>query len=299
MCFFCCRCCAISLCMIKFERLLLNHPSIAYFFAFTFYLPLIILLFLLYLVLAIPTLITNIFIFILCCGNLYNITSCNKNSTWSNYSQQDNISKQTHSQNEETPLKVGTKSSQKTGNGIAMDDDDEKIADSESISVLQFNAFNIFGRFWQRHELYTKYILNKYKPDIICIEEAVTGSTIPTGTRNTLLNLDSNNNNNSGKYDAFDVAMSPDLARRAFPILFNNSWFDLLCLDKLQNWLNVLFWVATFRDIGWDWILNSNTLCQFLFLFFTNILSLFGETMAFKNCKCYHKDFIVLRQGMV
>ena len=57
--------------------------------------------------------------------------------------------------------------------------------DCELFTVLQCNLFGYFGAGWTRYSLISD-TLNKYKADILCIQEAITSYITPISTINTI-----------------------------------------------------------------------------------------------------------------
>ena len=55
------------------------------------------------------------------------------------------------------------------GNGAVMDDAEAAM---NSVSILQWNVFGTFGRFWSRYPLMATTV-NDLEPDIVCLQSAV------------------------------------------------------------------------------------------------------------------------------
>ena len=159
-------------------------------------------------------------------------------------------------------------------------------SDRCSVRILQFNAFNIFGRFWTRKPM-MEDMLRAIEPDIISLNEAVRSRIWKFGTIPMLNSLwpdarcDSISN---GGYECL---------HHKFPLIFKYSFVWDHVIGELQLALNAVFVIPFLRQWGWRALLKGNAVADALMLF-AGIPCHFGNILFFRDSAMNHKDGLIL-----
>eukprot|EP01084_Bolivina_argentea_P269020 457093_1 len=156
----------------------------------------------------------------------------------------------------------------------------ENINKPCQVSILQYNTFAYFGRFWIRQPL-MKNIIKSLSPDIICINEAIRSRIWSFGTLNMIQNI--------FKSDGF-ISSPYDNLKNDIPFLFKYSIIWDYFIAELQLLLNIHFILPFLRSYLWIIVMK---VVDFLFLFSGAPLH-FGNALVFTNNVMYDKDILIL-----
>eukprot|EP01084_Bolivina_argentea_P029336 54442_1 len=305
------HCCCCS----WIEHCLLNYSCCGTFCGIIFYIPFMLILYILWLLQIPLTLIINLIAFIFCCnfckceccrGSLFiaddesipnahygvmlhtaesirhlhlNVNSSGDHDNKLNHkllAQMSPNSPSNNDQNQDEKVNFNINNKEKENN-----------LQQQSISILQWNIFGQLGRYWKRYPLLTTTI-NDLDPDILCLQECVTSKWWRFGTINTIKKI-------NPKYRGFHVS--------AYNVLhdYNKLFFQYSCcwrtINEFQSCCNLYCLIPFWKQNIWKYALHSNGCCTILFNTFSGIIAQIGNAIVFKNNFQLFRSYIPLQPG--
>eukprot|EP01083_Nonionella_stella_P046546 124613_1 len=271
------------------ENCLINHSCCSCCCGGAFYVPFMVILYVLWLIQIPITLIINLFAFALCC-NFCKCQCCRGTLFIADDESVPDAHESVLLHTAESIRDLYLKS-ENDGHDLVPPDSPQHApaSDSEkqSISILQWNIFGQLGRYWARYPLLTTAI-NDMSPDILCFEEAVTSKWWRFGTINTMKRI-------NPSYRGFHVS--------AYNVLhdYNKLLFQYSCgwraINECQSCCNLYCFVPFWRDKMWQYSLRSNACCAVLFNTFSGVIAQIGNTIIFKQNYQLFRSYIPLQPG--
>ena len=164
------------------------------------------------------------------------------------------------------------------------------VVTRSSVTILQFNAFYIFGRFWTRKSM-MEDMIRSLSPDIILVNEAIRTRICNFGTFQMINNLWSDTHCDSVVSSAYHqlIDESPSIGKYSF------IWDYVLC--ELRLILNVLFILPFFRSWLWKLLLKGNSIWWDVVLVFTAVGENLGNALIFRGSNIEDPDILPLTEN--
>eukprot|EP01084_Bolivina_argentea_P258843 436544_1 len=261
------------MCCPNLEAWFYRHRYVAVAIGVTIYLPILVILEMLWLSQLCLTVIINLFIIVICC-NLYPHKKLLKIKEYDKTI--DGIMLETQY------LKTA-----KIHVHNASQEENKQLNNCErsQISILQLNAFGIYDRFWQRYPLLVS-LFDQYQSDIICVQEAITSDWWSFSTLQTV-------KSNNKTYNGFHISLF-DLFYYYQPLIFRYGFFGYI-IREIQTLINAYIFSPFWLDITWNILLVGNSFKRYNFVFLTGCVFQWGNAILFKNNKkLMYKSFIKL-----
>ena len=245
-----------GLCCPNLERWLFKHRCGAILIGCVIYLPLLLIIQIIWLPTVILTIIINIFVILLCCN-------------WRPHRKLLNIQppRDKHKYGimlEGSGLEPGTESDTKP---------DTERNKTTQVSILTFNVFGHYDKFWRRYPLLIRS-LKQNQADIICIQECITTKFWDFGTLQTLKRI-------NPTYDGFHISIY-EMFTNYHQLLFRYSFLWPIIIE-LQLLLQVHFCSPFWKGLMWKLALGGNSFARYVYSIFTGAAAHFGNAISFKN----------------
>ena len=175
---------------------------------------------------------------------------------------------------------------------ISKINDLQPFENSEEISILSWNLFTFYGRFWTRIEL-IKPIIKSLNPDIICIQEAICSKWWNFGTINMINNLSKHQKCND--YKTYSVSLYDHLIHSS-KVIFSNSFILHYFISEFQSLLNVYLIMPIFGKQFFNLGFKANDIIKALFGAFCGLSTQIGKCIVFKDSKnnnVYFKESLI------
>eukprot|EP01084_Bolivina_argentea_P310290 536901_1 len=154
-----------GICCPSLEHFLLNNRICSIICGIVLYLPIMFLLFIIWIIQIPITIIINLLCFNFNCCKQYMISKVNH---------QDQQLLQLYTNIDQNNIKLQIKKHTKSN-----------TESKQYFTLVQWNLFGQLGRYWKRYPLWTK-TLYELQPDIICVQEAITLKLMPCSTIKTI-----------------------------------------------------------------------------------------------------------------
>ena len=269
-------------CCPNFETWLYRHRHITIIIGCVIYLPLLFVLEMVWFITLILTIIINLFVIIFCCNwkphrRIFGMSLPRDKNKYG-------IMLET-AQPRSTIQSDTPSPDTKDGNAKDITLTIPNTETKTEISILSFNVFAYYDKFWARYPLLIKS-LTESEADIVCIQECITTKVWDFGTLQTLKQI-------NHSYNGFYISHI-EMFKNYYEILFRYS-FCWPIISELQMILQIYFSAPFWQDLTWKAVLGGNWIARYGYAILTGCGNHYGNAIAFNhNRKLYYKSFIML-----